>query len=60
MLFVAARSSREQLREMLWISVPFKLLAAAVQISSGSQWFSVGVSEGLTGVVNGVFAMLLK
>jgi hypothetical protein len=58
-IVIAARASRQTLRETLLISVPFKLLAMIVQVRSGEQWVNVGLSEGFTGLVNGVVALLM-
>lgn len=59
MIFIAARSSHRDLKEMLLWSVPIKLFTMIVQIQGGGEWVSIGVTEGLTGLVNVVCAFLM-
>ena len=60
MIFIAARSSRNNLREMLFWSVPVKLVTMIVQMQGGGEWFNIGITEGLTGVLNGACAYLME
>ena len=59
MLLIAVRGSPKLLKEALLWSVPLKLLAMWFQVRSGDNWVTVGISEGLTGVVNGVVALMM-